>query len=65
MAERNYDTVINQGQKCPNCGSSQYVETIRREHCPDCGLECDYHGKGANKVYEDMMARNARAEQDR
>lgn len=64
MPERNYDKVINEGSRCPNCQSVNFVETARREHCPDCGLECDYHGNGANQVYKDMMARrNAQQEQ--
>lgn len=41
-----------EGTPCPNCGSSQYRETVSREYCPACGLECDYWGGGANAVYE-------------
>ncbi len=37
--------------KCWNCGSNRYVETLSREHCPDCGIECDYWGGGANAAY--------------
>ena len=55
---------IGPKEPCPNCGSAKYYQTVSREHCPDCGLECDYWGGGANKVYEDMMAANARAERD-
>lgn len=40
---------------CPNCGSSKFIETVSREYCPSCGLECDYWGSGANKVYDAMM----------
>ena len=48
----------NQLDKCPNCGSRKYTETISREECRSCGLRCDYWGEGANEVYEAMMARN-------
>lgn len=49
---------VNHGQKkCPNCGSSNFVETLSREICYSCGLECDYWGGGANKVYDAMSAR--------
>lgn len=44
-------------RKCPKCKSSRFKETLSREYCPDCGLECDYWGGGANKVYKDMMQR--------
>lgn len=50
-------------RNCPNCNSRRFQETVSREYCPDCGLECDYHGKGANQVYEDMMDRKARVQQ--
>ena len=29
-------------RKCPNCKSSNFRETLSREYCPDCKLECDY-----------------------
>lgn len=45
-------------RKCPNCNSSNFVESISREYCPDCKLECDYWGAGANEVYENMIARD-------
>ena len=38
-------------RKCPNCKSTKFKETLSREYCPDCGLECDYWGSGANDVY--------------
>jgi len=38
-------------KKCPNCGSSQFIDIITVERCPACGLECNYHGGGPNKVY--------------
>jgi uncharacterized Zn finger protein (UPF0148 family) len=40
--------------KCPNCSSTYFVETVSREYCPDCGLECDYWGAGPNEVYNRM-----------
>ena len=44
---------------CPNCGSSSFIETVSREYCPSCGLECNYWGGGINAVYKDMMSRKA------
>lgn len=41
-------------RRCPNCKSSRFKETLSREHCPDCGLTCDYWGAGVNDVYEKM-----------
>lgn len=38
-------------QRCWNCRSERYENTISREHCPSCGIECDYHGAGANEAY--------------
>lgn len=38
--------------KCWNCGSKNFIETVSRECCPDCGIECDYWGGGANKKYD-------------
>ena len=52
-------------RKCPNCGSHNFRETLSREYCPDCKLECNYWGGGANEVYEDMMKRNWAAEEER
>ncbi len=52
--------------KCPNCNKHAYIETLSREYCSNCGLECNYWGGGANEVYESMMARNhARLVQER
>lgn len=48
----------NRQDKCPNCGSSNYRETISMEKCDDCGLVCDYWGEGTNAVYEAMMERD-------
>lgn len=53
----------NGGTKCPNCGSREFRETLSREYCPKCGLECDYWGSGSNKVYDDMMAAKWAAEE--
>lgn len=53
-------------RKCPKCKSSKFKETLSREYCPDCGLECDYWGGGANEVYENMMKRDhAKQEEER
>ena len=49
------DNHLNKSRKCPNCGSSQFVETTSREYCPSCKLECNYWGKGPNDVYQAMM----------
>ncbi len=51
--------------KCPNCGSSNFIESVSREKCYDCGLECDYWGGGTNAVYEAMCARNAAVAEER
>jgi len=42
----------NRQDKCPNCGSSNYRETVSREECFSCGLVCDYWGSGTNSVYD-------------
>lgn len=55
----------SENKRCPNCKSDRYVNSLSREHCPACGLECDYWGGGANNVYETMMAINAREEEKR
>lgn len=47
----------NRRDTCPNCGSSNYRETVSREECKACGLVCDYWGGGTNKVYEAHEAR--------
>lgn len=49
---------------CPNCGSSNFQETVSREYCPDCGMECNYWGGGSNEVY-DTMCKRKWAEEDR
>jgi uncharacterized Zn finger protein (UPF0148 family) len=49
---------------CPNCRSKNFIETISREYCPDCKLECDYWGGGSNKVYDQMMENKWAREQD-
>lgn len=43
--------------KCPNCCGNNYIETVSREYCPDCGMKCDYWGNGSNEVYDQMMKR--------
>lgn len=46
---------ITPDEKCPNCGSSEYKQTVSTESCSDCGLYFDYWGGGANDVYKRMM----------
>lgn len=53
---------IGPKERCPNCRSDRYYQTVSREHCPACGLECDYWGGGSNEVYDRMM-RNQQAEE--
>jgi hypothetical protein len=52
------------GQKCPNCGSSKYRQTLSTEECTNCGLKVDYWGGGANTVCKNMMERQHRDEED-
>lgn len=47
----------NRLDRCPNCGSSNYRETVSREECKSCGLVCDYWGGGTNAVYDAWDAR--------
>ncbi len=47
----------NRRDTCPNCGSSNYRETVSREECKSCGLVCDYWGGGTNAVYDAYEAR--------
>lgn len=49
------------GQKCPNCGSGKYKQTLSTESCSDCGLEYNYWGSGGNEVYKGMQRRDERA----
>lgn len=53
------------GQVCPNCRSLRYRQTTSTESCPDCGLECDYWGAGANEVYQAMLDASAVEEQEK
>jgi hypothetical protein len=55
----------NRRDRCPNCGSSSYRETLSREECKSCGLVCDYWGGGTNKVYESYLARQHAADEER
>ena len=48
----------NRQNKCPNCGSSNYRETVSREECNSCGLVCDYWGGGTNAVYDAYLSRH-------
>lgn len=53
-------------RSCPNCNSLRFKETLSREYCPDCGLECNYWGTGTNEVYDNMMKRQwAKEERER
>ncbi len=36
--------------KCPKCHSRNFVETVSKESCPDCGYVVDYWGEGCNDV---------------
>jgi len=29
-------------QKCPQCGSTDFFQTVSREHCNACGYDIDY-----------------------
>lgn len=51
--------------KCWSCGSKKFQENLSREYCPDCGIECLYHGGGANEAYEKASARRHREEEIR
>lgn len=61
----------NRLDRCPNCGSSNYRETVSKEECSSCGLVCDYWGGGTNAVYDawlnrrDAAQRRAEEERDR
>lgn len=43
--------------KCWNCGSLKYYNTISIEECPSCGIKFEYHGSGANEVYQEALDR--------
>lgn len=48
----------NRRDTCPNCGSSDYRETLSMEKCNSCGLVCDYWGGGTNGVYENYLQKH-------
>lgn len=52
-------------EKCWNCNSQRYWQTARFEKCPDCGIECDYHGDGANVAYDDALERQRVIEREK
>ena len=52
----------NRRDRCPNCGSSNYRETLSCEACNSCGLVCDYWGGRTNKVYNNYLASRHAAE---
>jgi hypothetical protein len=54
-------TLIGRPERCRNCGSDRYYQTVSVEHCPACGLRCDYWGEGANDIYKAMMENQAHA----
>jgi len=45
--------------QCPNCNQNSYHETLSREWCTKCGIECDYHGGGLNKAMQNYMEERA------
>lgn len=47
----------NRQDRCPNCGSDRYRETVSMERCEACGLQMDYWGGGSNEVYDQYLAR--------
>lgn len=56
----------NRRDRCPNCGSDRYRETVSMECCESCGLQMDYWGGGGNEVYERYLAReHARWQEER
>lgn len=58
MTIRNgYEDAFVGNSKCWNCGSPKYHQTTSREHCPACGIECNYWGGGANEKYKSAHAR--------
>jgi hypothetical protein len=48
----------NRRDRCPNCGSHSYRETVSMESCDTCGLRMDYWGGGGNAVYEAYLSRH-------
>lgn len=44
-------------KNCPNCGSSNYIESVSLEKCHDCGLQFNYWGAGGNDVYLEYQAK--------
>ena len=53
----------NRRDRCPNCGSANYRETLSREECTSCGLVCDYWGGCTNAVYDAYSARQEAQQQ--
>ena len=45
-------------KRCPNCHSENFKESLSREICYNCGLECDYWGAGANEIYRNTANRH-------
>ncbi len=57
-----HEVNVHASKRCPGCGRDGYRETISREWCPHCGIECDYWGGGANEAMNEAMERRAAAE---
>ncbi len=51
------DRTLTKNGKCPNCGRMTYTETVSKESCSSCGIECDYWGKGCNTAMYDFIER--------
>lgn len=45
----------NRRDKCPNCGSRNYRETLSREKCYSCDYEVDYWGGGTSQTAKDLL----------
>jgi hypothetical protein len=56
-------SLINK-DKCPNCQSANFRSTISVEYCPNCKLQCDYWGAGANKIYNEYLYRKWEKEEN-
>ena len=51
--------------KCWSCGSVNYSESTYSEHCPDCGIFCNYISGNHNDEYEEGMRRKRDEEEER
>lgn len=48
-------------EQCPNCQSRNFRSSVSIEWCPDCGIQCDYWGEGANEAYREFERRKRAA----